>query len=127
MLITLSRYVDYQDGCAYGDKYLTPAHFLVIQQMKYATCGVATQTPVTSWGLDRIDQSSLPLSNSFSYGEVGSNVYIYIIDTGIRKTHSELAGRVSADFFVDSGIGTTADDLNGGSPMIGYNASLGDR
>lgn len=55
----------------------------------------ATQSPVT-WGLDRIDQHNLPLSNSFTYTRNGAGVHAYIIDTGIRATHVEFTGRVGA-------------------------------
>src|SRR5207248_3265731 len=37
----------------------------------------ATQSPTPSWGLDRIDQRNLPLSNSYTYGTTASNVYAY--------------------------------------------------
>ncbi|MGH7711894.1 MAG: S8 family peptidase, partial [Gemmatimonadaceae bacterium] len=65
----------------------------------------ATQSPVT-WGLDRIDQRNLPLSNSFTYPTGGGTVHIYIIDTGIRQTHNDFAGR----------IGTAADFVGGQTP-----------
>ena len=55
----------------------------------------ATQSPAT-WGLDRIDQRNLPLTNSFTYTRNGSGVHAYIIDTGIRATHNEFTGRVGA-------------------------------
>ena len=42
----------------------------------------ATQTPVT-WGMDRIDQSALPLNNTYTYKYTGAGVTAYIIDTGI--------------------------------------------
>ncbi|SHE42877.1 S8 family peptidase [Streptoalloteichus hindustanus] len=46
-----------------------------------------------SWGLDRIDQRNLPLDNKYSYGNDGSGVNAYIIDTGIRTTHTDFGGR----------------------------------
>ena len=52
----------------------------------------ATQSPVT-WGLDRIDQRALPLSNSYTYTTTASNVHAYIIDTGIRTAHTDFGGR----------------------------------
>ena len=52
----------------------------------------ATQSPAT-WGLDRIDQRDLPLSNSYTYNFTGSGVKVYIIDTGILTTHNEFGGR----------------------------------
>ena len=53
----------------------------------------ATQTPVPSWGIDRIDQRDLPLNNSYTYPNTASNVRAYIIDTGIRITHTDFGGR----------------------------------
>ncbi|MER6994901.1 S8 family peptidase [Streptomyces sp. NPDC000410] len=54
----------------------------------------ATQTNAT-WGLDRIDQRNLPLSTTYTYNTTASNVNAYIIDTGIRTSHSEFGGRAS--------------------------------
>ena len=58
---------------------------------------VATQSPAT-WGLDRIDQANLPLSNSYTYNNTGANVHAYIIDTGIRATHTQFTGRIGAGY-----------------------------
>ena len=46
-----------------------------------------------SWGTDRIDQSSLPLSGSGTYNPAfkGCGVDIYIIDSGIDTNHIEFA------------------------------------
>lgn len=54
-----------------------------------------TQTG-TTWGIDRIDQRNLPLSTTYSYTATGAGVKAYVIDTGIRATHQEIAGRVLA-------------------------------
>jgi subtilisin family serine protease len=74
---------------------------------------VATQSPAT-WGLDRIDQRSLPLSGSYTYNRTGAGVTAYIIDTGIRTTHTDFGGRASrsaaADFVSPS---TGGDDCDG--------------
>ncbi|MEJ7623861.1 MAG: S8 family serine peptidase [Pyrinomonadaceae bacterium] len=71
----------------------------------------ATQSPAT-WGLDRIDQRSMPLSNSYTYNFDGSGVNTYTIDTGIRFTHSEFAGRTGASFDA-IGDGQNGNDCNG--------------
>lgn len=49
-------------------------------------------------GLDRIDRQLLPLNNTYTYSETGLNVHAYVIDTGIRITHTEFGGRASGAF-----------------------------
>ncbi|MFF3338139.1 S8 family peptidase [Streptomyces flavidovirens] len=53
-----------------------------------------TQTNAT-WGIDRVDQRNLPLSTTYTYNTTASNVSAYIIDTGIRTSHSEFGGRAT--------------------------------
>lgn len=45
------------------------------------------------WGLDRIDQRNLPLSDSYTYGNDGAGVYAYIIDTGLQSDHPNFGAR----------------------------------
>ena len=74
-----------------------------------------TQTSAT-WGLDRIDQRWRPLSGTYTYEQTGAGVTAYVIDTGIRITHSEFDGlsanraSLGAEFVDDS---ATADDCDG--------------
>ena len=70
----------------------------------------ATQTNAT-WGLDRIDQRDRPLSTTYSYDKTGAGVKAFIIDTGIRLTHSDLGGRATSGY--DAIDGGSADDCNG--------------
>lgn len=56
---------------------------------------LATQRGAT-WGLDRIDQRSLPLNNSYEYPYGGgSGVTAYVVDTGINTRHNEFGSRAS--------------------------------
>ncbi|HUP73473.1 MAG TPA: S8 family serine peptidase [Acidimicrobiales bacterium] len=72
----------------------------------------ATQTPTPSWGLDRVDQRDLPLSTSYTYETTGAGVAAYIVDTGIRSTHVDFGGRVTAGYTaINDGRGT--GDCNG--------------
>lgn len=65
-----------------------------------------------TWGLDRIDQPSLPLNSNYSYANDGTGVRAYIVDTGMDVSHSNFQGRTSAGAdFVNDGNGT--DDCNG--------------
>lgn len=70
-----------------------------------------TQSNAT-WGLDRIDQRSLPLSGTYTYTNTGNGVNAYIIDTGILLTHNEFTGRLFTGFDAVTS-GGTANDCNG--------------
>ncbi|HET6353163.1 S8 family peptidase [Streptomyces sp.] len=65
-----------------------------------------------TWGIDRIDQRDLPLSKSYTYKTTASNVNAYIIDTGIRTSHSEFGGRASVGTDTVGG-GQNGQDCNG--------------
>ncbi|MGW0758074.1 S8 family peptidase [Streptomyces sp. NPDC002814] len=65
------------------------------------------------WGLDRSDQTSLPLSGTYTYPDsAGSGVTVYVIDTGVRITHSQISGRATYGYDAVDGD-TTASDGNG--------------
>lgn len=67
----------------------------------------AVQANPPSWGLDRIDQRRLPLDRSYTFNTTASNVTAFIIDTGIRPTHTDFGGRASV------GADTVGDGRNG--------------
>jgi subtilisin family serine protease len=60
------------------------------------------QFPVDSWGLDRVDQTTggSTLDSSYSYVRDGTNVDVYIVDTGIFIENVDFGGRArhGADF-----------------------------
>ncbi|WP_036375774.1 S8 family peptidase [Micromonospora sp. ATCC 39149] len=86
-----------------------PAVAYVEQNQTVTTTATQTNPP---WGLDRIDQAALPLSGTYSYTSTGSGIVVYIIDTGIRTTHSQFGGRAVDGYdAVDNAL--PAADCNG--------------
>lgn len=77
------------------------------------TAALQTQNQAT-WGLDRIDQVNRPLDvlYYYNYTGAGAGVTAFIIDTGIRATHTDFQGRVQSGFTaINDGNGT--NDCNG--------------
>jgi subtilisin family serine protease len=70
--------------------------------------GTQTGAP---WGLDRIDQSSLPFNGTYASTPTGAGVKAYIVDTGIRFSHQQFGGRAISGY--DAVDGGSADDCNG--------------
>ena len=62
------------------------------------------------WGLDRIDQRNLPLNAVYTFNWTGAGVRAYVIDTGIRTTHTQFGGRASNVF---DAFGGNGQDCNG--------------
>jgi subtilisin family serine protease len=82
--------------------------------------GGGTQpAPPAPWGLDRVDQRTLPLSASYTWGTNGAGVSVYIIDTGIRTTHQDFGGRAVWDFNAVKGNDPSTDCHGHGTHVAG--------
>jgi len=64
------------------------------------------------WGLDRVDQSGLPLSGSFQNPLTGEGVKVFVVDSGVRKDHAEFSSRLTSGY-TSINDGRLADDCNG--------------
>jgi subtilisin family serine protease len=73
-----------------------PNVLVVEDDLEVSTFAVQKPAP---WGLDRIDQRLLPLSNSFDDKDLGGlNTYSYVVDTGIDATNVDFEKRVAPGF-----------------------------
>ena len=70
--------------------------------------GTATQANAP-WGLDRIDQRLRTPDANYTYNGTGTGVKVYIIDSGIRASHTDFGGRVIPGF--SAFLGGSTDDF----------------
>ncbi|MFZ9309648.1 MAG: S8 family serine peptidase [Candidatus Nanopelagicales bacterium] len=121
--IDLSSEISAQDFLTYKNSLLVQRLAIAVEPNNTLTNGnppqesdLDTQTVQGSaiWGLDRIDQRLLPLNGNYEYEQTASNVYAYVVDSGILSSHAEFAGRMEIGFQnVNDGRGTVDCDGHG--------------
>jgi subtilisin family serine protease len=79
---------------------------LYVEQDGVLTLAASAQG-VASWGLDRINQRTLPLDGDDRSSRDGTGVNVHVVDTGIRVSHAEFGGRafIGGDYVDPNGNG----------------------
>jgi subtilisin family serine protease len=73
------------------------------------------------WHLDRIDQRFLPLNGTYQQGCVTTDVYAYVLDTGVRASHREFwTNSVNSLSRVLPGQNFISDGYSETNPCSGY-------
>ena len=78
-----------------------------------AVVTVAVDQSSPPWGVDRVDQRSLPLDGRFRSDRTGAGVRVYVVDTGVRVSHADLAGRVLPGVTTVAGLTPDSGDCAG--------------
>lgn len=78
------------------------SYVIADEEVTLAAAGSQALTS-SQWGLDRIDQAGATRNNTYTWDVDGTGVEAYILDTGIRYTHTEFGGRALSFYdYVDN-------------------------
>lgn len=64
----------------------------MLQSVNTQTAPSPRALDASNWGLDRVDQRTTARDNAFVTSTNGAGVFVYVVDSGINKTHVDLAG-----------------------------------
>jgi subtilisin family serine protease len=88
-----------------------------------AICDPATTSNCTTvaddrlWHLDRMDQNTPSIDNKYTYCSTGQNVKVYVVDTGVERSHVEFGGNAAK---VLDGSNTSGDMMPAWNPCRGW-------
>lgn len=87
-----------------------------VDDQRVAATASQTDPP---WGLDRIDQRDLAPDGRYDYLGAGTGGTAFVIDTGIRMTHSQFGGRAVSGYDFFSGDTNASDCAGHGTHVAG--------
>lgn len=72
-----------------------------------------------NWGIDRIDQLGVSRNQRYSFTDRGTDIHVYVLDTGIRANHREFQDRFGFSRVV-GGINYSSSDSSDTSDCYGH-------
>ncbi|MBM7770411.1 subtilisin family serine protease [Actinokineospora baliensis] len=90
-----------------------PAVALVQENRVHRMEAAPAAAAAAPWHVDRVDQRNLPLNGTFTPYGTGAGVDVYVVDSGVRTTHSEFEGRATSVY-------NTVSDGNGNTDCAGH-------
>jgi hypothetical protein len=74
------------------------------------------------WGIDRIDERASVADGYLSMPSRGQGIRVYVVDTGVRASHSEFTNRIATGYSsISDGFGTS--DCNGHGTHVASSAA----
>lgn len=116
-VFSIVRGGDYQIGESQARELSENPDIAYVEKNQIIHINTAQNNP--DWGLDRLDQPTLPLNHVYNYDLLPSTVHAYVIDTGILTTHQEFQGRASAGTDVVNSGGNAVDCNGHGTHVAG--------
>lgn len=118
---TLNGYAAELDEAEAKKLAADPAVEKVFQDQKVSINGEQANPP--SWGLDRIDQTDLPLDDSYTYPDsAGAGSTVYVIDTGVHISHEDFGGRAVHGYDAVDGDDDASDGNGHGTHVASTSA-----
>lgn len=84
-----------------------------------APVGIATSQLNPTWGLNRIDDTALPLDTTYDYVSDGTGANVYVIDTGINDSVADFGTRIKGGVSFITGDASWRDCQGHGTHVAG--------